>query len=75
MVRLRVHYFAVMVTGMHFLKFQDLRKALTKEKREKKNVNDFFIAVVLHFCDLNYLNYLNWIKNRSSNKKSGMVPK
>ena len=48
-----------------------LRKALTNEKREEKNVNDFFIAVVLHFYDLNYLNS---IKNRSSNKKSGMVP-
>ena len=47
----RVHYFAVMVSGMQFLKLYwwissiYLRKALTKEKREEKDVNDLFIAV------------------------------
>ena len=43
-----------------------LRKALTKEK--KTNVNDFFIAVLVHFYNLNYLNS---IKSRLSNKKIG----
>ena len=53
----RVHYFAVMVTGMQFLQFffyesqvEYLIKALIKER---KNVNDFFIAVLLYLYDLN----------------------
>ena len=60
---------------MLFLKFffyesqvEYLKKAFTKEK---KNFNDFFIDVLLHFYDLNYLNST---KSRFSNKKSGMVP-
>ena len=48
-----------------------LRKALIKEKREEKNVNDFFIAVLLHFHDLNYLILT---KSRLSNQKLDMVP-
>ena len=39
---------------------------------QKKSVNDFFIAVLLHFYDLNYLNST---KSRLSNQKSGIVPK
>ena len=39
-----------------------------KENREEKNVNDFFIAVLLHFYDLNYLNST---KSRLSSKKIG----
>ena len=61
----RVNYFDVMVTGMQFLKFffyeyqlEYLRKAFTKERKRKKIVNDFFIAVLFHFYDLNYLNSL-----------------
>ena len=38
----------------------------------KKSANDFFIAVLLHFYDLKYLNST---KSRLSDKKSGMVPK
>ena len=70
----RVHYFAVMVTGMYFLKFyfyesqEDIpEKHLQKKKDKKKNVNGFFIAVLLHFYDLNST------KSRLSNQKSGMV--
>ena len=48
-----------------------LRNHLQK-KKEKKNIDDFFIAVLLHFYDLNYLySTKSWL----SNKKSGMVPK
>jgi hypothetical protein len=47
-----------------------LIKALTKEKNGKKIVNDFFIAVLLHFYDLNYLNLT---KSRLSYQKSGLV--
>ena len=47
-----------------------LRKAFTKEKKRKKIVNDFFIAVSLLFYVLNYL----LTKSRLSNQKSGMVP-
>ena len=74
----RVHYFAVMVTGMDFLKLcflwvsrRYLRKALAKEKWEK-NVNNFFIAVLLHYYDLNYLNST---KSQLSNQKLGIVLK
>ena len=36
----------------------------------KKNANDFFIAVLLHFYDLKYLNLTkSWL----SNQKMGMV--
>ena len=35
-----------------------------------KSANDFFIAVLLHFYDLKYLNLT---KSRLSNQKSGMV--
>ena len=52
----RVHYFAVMVRGMHFLKLNfyeyqvDIKeKHFQKKKEKKQNVNDFFIAVLLHF--------------------------
>ena len=38
----------------------------------KKNANDFFIAVLLHFYDLKYLNLT---KSQLSNQKSGMVLK
>ena len=48
-----------------------LRKAFTKQKKEKK-FNDFFIAVLLHFYDLNYLNST---KSRLSHQKSGRCPK
>ena len=66
-----------MVTGMQFKKkyeshIEYLRKSFTKEKKEKKIVNDFFIAVLLHFYDLNYLNST---KIRLSNEKWGMVSK
>ena len=53
------------------LKNNILRKAFTKERTKKKFVNDFFIAVLLHFYNLNYLNST---KIRLSNQKSGMVP-
>ena len=33
-----------------------LRKSFTKEINFKKSANDFFIAVLLHFYDLKYLN-------------------
>ena len=46
-----------------------LRKSFVKEKNEKC-ANDFFIAVLLHFYDLKYLNLT---KSRLSNQKSGMV--
>ena len=36
----------------------------------KKSANDFFIAVLLHFYDLKYLNLT---KSRLSNQKSEMV--
>ena len=56
----RVYYFAVMVTGMQFFKIifyesqvEYRRKVFTKEKK----INDFFSAALLHFYDLNYLNY------------------
>ena len=39
-----------------------------QKKKERKKVNDFFIAVLLHFYDLNST------KSRLSNQKSGMVP-
>jgi len=42
-----------------------------KRKKKKKSANDFFIAVLLHFYDLKYLNLT---KSRLSNQKSGMVP-
>ena len=48
-----------------------LRKAFTKEFFKKKSVNDFFIAVLLHFYDIYYLNLT---KSRLSNQKSGLVP-
>ena len=74
----RVHYFAVMVTDMQFLELFFLwilsrisKKSLYKRKKWKKSVNDFFIAVLLHFYDLNYLNLTT---SRLSNHKSGMVP-
>ena len=47
------------------------KKSLYKRKKWKKSVNDFFIAVLLHFYGLNYLNST---KSRLSNQKSGMVP-
>ena len=70
---IRVHYSAVMVAGMQSFKknyesqVEYLRKAFTKEK----NLNDFFIAVLLHFYDQNYQNST---KSRLSNKKLDMVP-
>ena len=36
----------------------------------EKSAKDFFIAVLLHFYDLKYLNLT---KTRLSNQKSGMV--
>ena len=72
----RIHYFAVMVTVMQFSQFffyesqvQELRKAFTKKKSSD---NDPFIAVLLLFYDLKYINS---IKNRFSNKKLVIVPK
>ena len=47
-----------------------LRKAYTKEKKRKKSDYDYFIAVQLHFYDLDYLNLT---KIRLSNKKSGKM--
>ena len=47
-------------------------KSLYKREKYKKSVNDFFIAVLLHFYDLNYLNLT---KSQLSNQKSGLVPK
>ena len=48
-----------------------LRKSFIKEKNLKKSVNDFIIAVLLHFYDLNYLNLTkSWL----SYQKSGLVP-
>ena len=47
------------------------KKSFYKRKKLKKRVNDFFIDVLLHFYDLNYLNST---KSRLSNQNSGMVP-
>ena len=44
---------------------EEPRKAFTKEKKEHKSANDPFIAVLLLFYDLKYINS---IKNRFSNK-------
>ena len=47
------------------------KKSRYKRKKWRKSVKDFFIAVLLHFYDLNYLNLTkSWL----SNQKSGMVP-
>jgi hypothetical protein len=51
---------------------EELRKAFTKEKKQHKSANDPFIAVLLLFYDLKYINS---IKKRISNKKLGIVPK
>ena len=73
----RVHYCAVMVTDIQFLIFflwilsRISKKSLYKRKKWIKSVNDFFIAVLLHFYDLNHLNLT---KSRLSNQKSDMVP-
>ena len=50
---------------------QIFKKSTYKRKREK-NVNDFFIAAVLHFYDLNYLNST---KSRLSNQNSNFDSK
>ena len=57
----RVYHFAVMVTGMQFFKIifyesqvEYRRKVFTKET---KKLMTFYIAALLHFYDLNYLNY------------------
>ena len=47
-------------------------KSIYKRKKERKSANDSFIAVLLLFYDLKYINST---KNRFYNKKSGMVPK
>ena len=48
------------------------KKIIYKGKKFKKRANDFFIAVLLHFYDLKYLNLTkSWL----SNQKSGMVLK
>ena len=52
------------------LKYNIQEKPLQK-KKFKKCVNDFFIAVLYHFYDLNYLNLT---ESRLSNQKLGMVP-
>ena len=56
---------------MLFLKFFFYESQVEYLKKGKKKFNDFFIDVLLHFYDLNYLNST---KSRFSNKKSGMVP-
>ena len=45
------------------------KKKIYKRKKLKKSANDFFIAVLLHFYDLKYLNLT---KSRLSNQKMGM---
>jgi hypothetical protein len=53
----RVHSFALIVTGMQFLKssFMDLKKkSIYKRKKKEKKFNDFFIAVLLHYYDLKF---------------------
>jgi hypothetical protein len=59
-----------MVTVMQFKKKNYEYQAFTKEK--KQSVNDFFIAVLLHFYDLKYINST---KSGLSNQKSSMVLK
>ena len=55
---LRVHYFNVIFTGMHFLKsyfyeFQvNIKEKHLQKKKVRKNFNAFFIAALLHFYDL-----------------------
>ena len=51
-------------------KVEELRKALTKGKKEGKSTNDSFNAVLLFFYDLEYINF-----KKKFNQKSGMVPK
>ena len=73
-----LHYFAVMVTVLQFCQFfLWISSKITKKiyfqnkKIKKKSANDIFLAVLLHFYDLEYLNLT---KSRLSNQKSGMVP-
>ena len=44
------------------------RKNIYKRKKKVKKCNDFFIVILLHFYELNYLN------TTKSKQKSGMVP-
>ena len=58
---------------MQFLQFFFMnltKKIIYKSKKGKKSVNDFFIAILLHFYDLIYLNLA---KKRLSNQISGLV--
>jgi hypothetical protein len=63
-----------MVTVMQFsqLFFSSRRtkKSIYKRKKEHKSANDSFIAVLLLFDDLKYINS---IKNRFSKKKLGKI--
>ena len=74
----RINYFAIMVTFMHFpnsflwISSRRTKKSIYKRKKEHKSANDPFIAVLLHFYDLKYINSL---KNRFFNQKMGMVLK
>ena len=63
-------YIAVMVTGINF-KIIWISSRIYKKRIYKKKINYFFIAVLLHFYDINYQNST---KSRMSNQKSGMVP-
>ena len=52
----RVHYFNVMDTVMQFLQFFFYKthvEYLRKHLQKKKSANDFFIAVLFHFYNIN----------------------
>ena len=67
----RVNYFAVMVTGMKFLKlffYEYLREAFTKERKKNKKILEIlFLLYITFLCPK--LPKIN--KSQLSNKKSG----